>query len=71
MKATSQEILEAALRLPDVDRAKIVQQLLETLPPDLQSAFDDYWEEELERRFREFEDSGEPGIPWSEVRDEQ
>ncbi len=71
MKAKRREILEAALKLPDMDRAKIVQQLLDTLPPQVQSTFDDYWEEELERRFREFKESGETGIPWSEVRDER
>jgi hypothetical protein len=32
---------------------------------------DDAWDEELERRFREFKESGEQGFSWDEVKDLQ
>lgn len=54
MTAKCKKALEAARELPKAD---------------LQESLDDSWTEELERRFVEFMESGEPGFPWEAVKD--
>lgn len=68
MQATSQAILEAAIQLPEGERAEIVSRLLATLPDDVDvwSADDPDFVEELDRRFADPSGS----VPWSQLRDE-
>lgn len=68
MPVTRDEILEAALRLPEVDRLAIVNRLLETLPDDPPGLSDDdsAFAEELERRSNDWEGA----VPWEQLRDE-
>ena len=65
MSATRDEILEAALQLPEVDRIIIADRLLQTLPDDLPAtALDDPdFLDELDRRSSD----GGAAIPWSEI----
>lgn len=68
MPLSSQEILEAALELPEPERFTLVSRLLETMPADdgTLSLDDGGLMEELERRFAD----SEGAVPWSELRSE-
>lgn len=64
-------VLDAALELPEADRAIIAETLLDTLAPDVDGLTDDELEAELDRRLREALDDPSATIPWSELRNEQ
>lgn len=66
MPITRDEILEAALQLPESDRLDIADRLLETVPEQmLDVPLDDpAFLDELDRRARD----GSVGIPWSQVK---
>ena len=68
MSATRDEILDAALRLPEPDRLVIASRLMETLPDNLPGLSDDDPEfaAELDRRSGDLDGS----IPWEQLRDE-
>ncbi|HEV3342778.1 MAG TPA: addiction module protein [Pirellulales bacterium] len=70
MTTQTQAIVEAALALPEADRALVVERLLESLPPenDSDDLDDDAFFAELERRSLEFASDPSAGIPWSEVK---
>ncbi len=55
MPATREEILSAAMQLPEADRLSIAAQLLDTIPDDAPglSMDDEGLLEELERRFND------------------
>jgi hypothetical protein len=57
MQATRDDILNAAMQLPESDRLTIATRLLETIPDDAPglSMDDDNLLEELERRFNDKE----------------
>ncbi|MBC8870124.1 MAG: addiction module protein [Planctomycetes bacterium] len=55
MQASSQGIIDAALKLPEPERAHVVQELIESLSPDSETMMDDAWAAELDRRLAEFE----------------
>jgi hypothetical protein len=68
MSEIRDEILTAALKLPESDRLAIVNRLLETLPedaPDLAVGDSDF-EEELLRRSGDWDGA----VTWDELRDE-
>lgn len=68
MQATSETIIEAALKLPENERLTLVSRLLETMPADDSSlSLDDAaLIEELDRRFADREGS----VTWSELQAE-
>jgi hypothetical protein len=68
MPANRDEILNAALQLPEDDRMVIVGRLLETLPdePPGWSMDDPEFQAELERRSGDWEGA----VPWEQLRDE-
>ena len=68
MPATAEEIVTAAIQLPESDRLAIVSRLLETMGDDdhLPSIDDSDFIEEL--RHRRNDPAGE--VPWSQLRDE-
>ena len=70
MPGTRESILEAALRLPESERARLVQELLETLNPDAEGHFDDAWAAELDRRLSELRGGKAETVSWDELRSE-
>jgi hypothetical protein len=68
MPATREQILEAALKLPEEDRFVIASELLGTLPEELPAlAWDDPGlAAELERRSGDRDGA----VPWEQLRDE-
>jgi len=68
MKAAIEQILQAALALPDDERAELVEALLATLEPETAAPLDDAWKAEIARRSAEFEAGLVKPIPWPTVR---
>ena len=69
MELSRQHVLNAALTLPDAERALLAQEILESLNPDAEGQFDEAWCEELNRRLAEFRSGSADAMPWSVVRE--
>lgn len=69
MAPSIQQLLKDALQLPDQQRAELVVELLDSLPPaePEQARSDAEWFAEIERRAREAQ-AGVPGVAWEEAR---
>ncbi len=67
MDQESQEVLEAALTLPEDARAAIAEALLQTLPPEPKDWDEDELASELDRRFEEALNDPASTISWSEL----
>jgi putative addiction module component (TIGR02574 family) len=68
MTPQTQALVDAALALPEAERALLVERLLETLPPEPGELNEDQLEAELDRRFDEYQRDPSVGIPWSEIK---
>ena len=68
MNALATQILTAAIGLPDEQREGVALQLVDSLQPADEEAYDAVWEAELQRRITEMDQGKTPGIPWEEVR---
>jgi hypothetical protein len=68
MQSSADHLFAAAMQLPDIDRAKLAFQLLESLPEDVElvTLDDPEFLTELDNRFAD--QSG--AIPWSQLRNE-
>jgi putative addiction module component (TIGR02574 family) len=64
-------ILDAALALPEVERAALAERLLESLSPEPDPASNEEFATELDRRRDEIEQGLMKPIPWSDVRLEE
>jgi hypothetical protein len=65
MPNDAEAILSAALSLPEAERFRVLDGILQSLPaPGLWHEDDPEFAEELERRSQD----GSPGIPWEDVR---
>jgi len=72
MNPTRESVWEAALGLPEEDRAALAEALLESLSPANEVADDDALVAELDARFADFEASGGEGaISWDELKQRQ
>jgi putative addiction module component (TIGR02574 family) len=67
MKATAKKVLNAALRLPEVERAALVEELLAELDGSDEDA-DAAWAAEIERRTREIDAGTVKPVSWATVR---
>ena len=68
MARDAEEILSAALKLNDQDKAAIAASLIDSLDPDYDEGCEEAWADEVAKRAREL-DSGEvKSLPWSEAR---
>ena len=69
MAPSTQQLLKDALQLPDQQRAELVVELLDSLPPaeSGQVRSEAAWLAEIERRARAAQ-AGVPGVAWEEVR---
>ena len=68
MNTDSSQILDAALHLPDDERASLAYQLLQTLKPrGVSSADDAGFEDELERRVNDYEAGKTGASDWDDV----
>ena len=70
MTVQASQVLSDALALPESERGRIAQRLLETLSPDAPELIDDEVEAELDRRLQEFQQEPTSTVPWSELKRE-
>jgi putative addiction module component (TIGR02574 family) len=68
MSDQSQQVFDAALGLPETERALLAERLLESLEPELEKLTEDELAAELDRRRTEIEQGIVTPIPWSQVR---
>ena len=71
MTAQTKALLDAALALPETERALLADELLESLSPNLEAMTDDELFAELKRRDAELEKDPSAAIPWSELEKEE
>jgi putative addiction module component (TIGR02574 family) len=64
----TEQVLDAALTLPDGDRVELVEAILASLQPVDRPPFDDSWREVILRRSAELEAGKVTGVPWSRAR---
>jgi putative addiction module component (TIGR02574 family) len=71
MAPSTQQLLKDALQLPDQQRAELVIELLDSLPPTElgQERSDTQWLAEIERRARAAQ-AGAAGVSWEEARNQ-
>lgn len=63
-----ESILKAALSLSEMQRVLLIDELVESLPPETGPYSDEEMIAELERRKAEMEEGRVKPIPWEEVR---
>ncbi len=63
-----EEVLTAALALPDDDRLELVEALIASLQPADRPPFDESWREVIRRRSAELRSGAVTPIPWDEVK---
>jgi putative addiction module component (TIGR02574 family) len=67
MSRTAEQVLEAAMALPEAERAEVAARLQDTLgvfsDPEIAAA----WKAEIARRIKEADEGGEPSISQEEV----
>ena len=68
MNASTEQLFDAALALPDGDRVELTEALLASLQPDDRPPFDESWREVIQRRSLELRSGQVTGIPWAEVK---
>jgi putative addiction module component (TIGR02574 family) len=68
LNTISQQIIDAALKLPEGERAAIVKRLLETLPPEVDDYEDAEWAAELDRRLDDFKQGKVDSVPWDDLK---
>ncbi len=63
-----EEILNAALKLNDKEKAAIAASLIESLDPSVDDDVESAWQAEIQKRLHEVETGTVSLVPWSEVR---
>ncbi|MDF0643482.1 MAG: addiction module protein [Nitrospira sp.] len=68
MAPSTQQLLKDALKLPDEQRAELVVELLDSLPPTEpgHTRSDEEWLVEIERRAQAAQ-AGEPSLSWKDA----
>jgi len=68
MAPDAQEILDAALKLNDQEKAAIAASLIESLDPDYDEGCDEAWAAEIAKRMRDLDSGQVKTVPWSDAR---
>jgi putative addiction module component (TIGR02574 family) len=68
MSSTAEQLLDAALALPDEDRLQLVEALIVSLQPGDRPPFDESWREVIRRRSAELRSGQVIAVPWAEVK---
>jgi len=69
MNSNMDQVLTAALALPNGDRVELVEAILASLQPEDRPPFDESWRPVIERRSQELQSGQVVGIPWSDVKE--
>ena len=70
MNQAVEQLLQAALKLPDEDQLQLVSALTAAVEERGLRPFDDTWLEEIRRRSAEFDTGSVKAIPWAEVKEQ-
>ena len=65
MIVSRESIVRDALQLPENERVRVIQELLESLSSESDDLLDDAWPQELDRRFAEWESDPSTSTLWS------
>jgi putative addiction module component (TIGR02574 family) len=68
MNQTAEQVLTAALGLPDDDRLELIEALIHSFQPADRPPFDESWREVVRRRSAELSAGVVTSVPWSEVK---
>ena len=68
MSMTAEQVLTAALELPDADRLELIEALIGSVEGSDRSPFDESWREVIRRRSAELASGGITPAPWAEVK---
>lgn len=68
MNAIMENVLNAALALPDEDRVELVEALIASLQSEDCPPFDESWREVIQRRSAELRSGQVAPVPWAEVK---
>ena len=68
MSPTTEELVNAALALPDGDRIELVEAILASLQPADRPPFDESWREVILRRSAELQSGEVVPVPWEDVK---
>ena len=71
MNGQTKQVFAAALALPESQRARLAEQLLETISLDIDGLSDDELAAELDRRRMQVRRGKARVVPWSELRREK
>jgi putative addiction module component (TIGR02574 family) len=63
-----EQIIQAALSLPEEDRVRLLDELSASLNPEEAGTVDHVWQQEIRRRSQEFDAGDARAIPWDEVK---
>jgi putative addiction module component (TIGR02574 family) len=69
MQPNVDQLLQAALLLPDEDQLRLVSALTAAVEERGLRPFDDWWLGEIQRRSAEYDAGSVQAIPWSEVKE--
>jgi putative addiction module component (TIGR02574 family) len=64
-----EQLLQAALKLPDEDQLQLVSALTAAVEERGLRPFDDSWLEEIGRRSAEYDSGSVQAVPWAEVKE--
>lgn len=65
-----ENLLNAARRLPESDRLRLIDALWQTVSPEAEASFTEEWIQEIDRRINEIDNGTVTTIPWSTIRAE-
>jgi putative addiction module component (TIGR02574 family) len=68
MSSATEQVLTAALALPDGDRFELVEALIASFQPTDRPPFDESWRAVIQRRSAELRSGAATPIPWEEVK---
>lgn len=67
MNTQSEQILQSALALPELERAEIAASLIQSLDSETDDDADAAWAAEIQRRIEEIDNGDVKLIPWDDV----
>jgi putative addiction module component (TIGR02574 family) len=70
MGSGTDSLLEAALKLPERERARVAKELIASLDEQWDEGVDEAWAAEVERRRVAEAQGREKLVPWEQVKDE-
>ena len=65
---STQEVIDAALALPEAEKMRLLELLLEAVGPDVDHLSEEQFAAELQRRSTEIDNGTAELIPWSELK---